>query len=80
MSLTCTVDPVHPGPVSYQWSTAVPEASISSQGPNTATVYIGLTHPRQGLYFCHVLSNGSEVAVGYTVIRPQGMKLLTYHY
>ena len=79
VSLTCTIDPVPPGPVSYQWSTAVPGAYIFSQGPN-ATLYIELAHPKQGLYFCHVLSNGSEVAVGYAVIRPQGMKLLTYRY
>ena len=79
VSVTCTIDPIPPGPVSYQWSTSIPGTYISSQGPN-ATLYMGTAHPKEGLYFCHVLSNGGEVAVGYIVIKPQGMKLLAYHY
>ena len=79
MSLTCTVDPIPPGPVSYQWSTSIPGTYISSQGPN-ATLYMGTAHPKQGLYFCHVLSNGGEVAVGYTVIKPQGMHTIINYF
>ncbi|KAL5502145.1 hypothetical protein EMCRGX_G008869 [Ephydatia muelleri] len=58
---------------------------ISTQGPN-ATVYIGSNHPKQALYFCHVQSNGSEVAVGYATIKPQGFLIpigpteFTYQY
>ena len=75
--LTCSIDPVPPGQVSYQWSTSIPHTPytfISSRGPS-ADVYIGPAPPRWGLYFCHVLSNGSEVAVGHTVIKPQGRKV-----
>ena len=79
MTLACIVDPIPPGPVSYEWSTSIPTShnSIFSQGPNNVSVYIELTHPKEGLYFCHVLSNGDLVAVGYTVIKPQG---IVYHY
>ncbi|KAL5502151.1 hypothetical protein EMCRGX_G008875 [Ephydatia muelleri] len=47
VTLTCTVDPVPPGPLSY-------------------------VCVKQALNFCHVQSNGREVAVGYITIKPQG--------
>ena len=73
VTLTSTVDPVPPGPLSYVWYTAL-DSYISTQGPN-ATVYIDSNHPKQALYFCHVQSNGREVAVGYATIKAQGRRI-----
>ena len=75
LTLFCTVDPVPPGPLSYVWYTSSPGKYINGQGPS-AVVYIFSRERKPGLYFCHVQSNGSEVAVGYITIKPQGRKLL----
>ena len=74
VTLTCTVDPVPPGPLSYVWYTSAFNVYINMQESN-AKVFIGSNHPMQALYFCHVQSNGSEVAVGYTIIKPQGRRI-----
>ena len=73
VNLTCTVDPVPPGLLSYVWYTAI-DSYINMQGSN-AIVYIDSNHPNQALYFCHVQTNGREVAVGFTMIKPQGRRI-----
>ena len=69
VTLTCAIDPVPPGLLSYVWYSTFYQII---QGPPTVTVQVYNNGPNPYLYFCHVLSDGIEVAVGYSLIRPQG--------
>eukprot|EP00731_Ephydatia_muelleri_P005992 Em0003g240a len=85
VTLFCTIDPTPPMPLSYVWYSSAPGNYINNQGPS-ATVYIFPRERKLSLYFCHVQSNGSDVAVGYISIKPQGFLIpigptvVTYHY
>ena len=71
VTLFCTIDPTPPMPLSYVWYSSAPGNYINNQEPS-ATVYIFPQERKLSLYFCHVQSNGSDVAVGYISIKPQG--------
>ncbi|KAL5502153.1 hypothetical protein EMCRGX_G008877 [Ephydatia muelleri] len=85
VTLFCTIDPTPPMPLSYVWYSSAPGNYINNQGPS-ATVYIFPRERKLSLYFCHVQSNESDVAVGYISIEPQGFLIpigptvVTYHY
>ncbi|KAL5502156.1 hypothetical protein EMCRGX_G008880 [Ephydatia muelleri] len=85
VTLFCTIDSTPPMPLSYVWYSSAPGNYINNQGPS-ATVYIFPRERKLSLYFCHVQSNGSDVAVGYISIKPQGFLIpigpteVTYHY
>ena len=85
ITLTCSVTPLPLPPVKYTW-TAVPRHvlwytinSLNSSIPKT-TVRVTYNTARHPTYYCHVHSNGSEVAWGQETATIQGCHAATKIY
>ena len=81
VQLHCSVAPLPPAPVEYRW-TVVPNyfstsnPSSSNYSLPTVTISISSYWPRSirhPTYYCHVHSNGAQVATGRLVLTVQGL-------
>ena len=71
----CTISPTPPGPIEFAWRTSASNHSVTelfNTSRSTLTMYIPMTHPTVGRYFCHVRSGDITLGVGGTAIQVQG--------
>ena len=75
VAFVCTISPTPPGPIECAWRTSVSNHSVTellNTSRSTLTIYIPMTHPTVGRYFCHVRSGDITLGVGGTAIQVQG--------
>ena len=86
VQLHCSVTPLPPAPVEYRWtavpnyySTSNPSSSSYSLPTASASIssYWSIRHP---VYYCHVRSNGIEVASGKLMLTIQGLVQIWFRY